>query len=129
MRACVGPAVVAVMMAAATADAEPRFLSRQYTRCTTCHVSPTGGALLSAYGRSLSHRELSTTGAPPAAAGDPEPTPGEESFLWGALGEALGPVQLGINLRPSHLRYDFAGFGLSVLSLGARRSADQVSSR
>jgi hypothetical protein len=112
MRACAGGIVTVVVALAwsATASAEPRFLSKQYTRCTTCHVSPTGGALLSAYGRSLSHRELSTTGAPAAAAGGPEPTPGEESFLWGALGEALGPVQLGINLRPSHLRYHFAGF-------------------
>jgi hypothetical protein len=101
--------LLAVLASAAAAGAEPRFLSKQYTRCTTCHVSPTGGALLSAYGRALSHRELSTTGAP-AAAGDVEPKPGEESFLWNALGEALGPVQMGVNLRPSHLRYDFAGF-------------------
>lgn len=93
------------------AAAEPKFLARQYTRCTTCHVSPTGGALLSAYGRSLSHRELSTTGetSAPAGAGSAAPAPGEESFLWGALGEALGPVQLGVSLRPSHLRYRFAG--------------------
>jgi hypothetical protein len=101
--------LLAVLASAAAAGAEPRFLSKQYTRCTACHVSPTGGALLSAYGRALSHRELSTTGAP-AAAGDVEPKPGEESFLWNALGEALGPVQMGVNLRPSHLRYDFAGF-------------------
>ena len=112
MRAGVAGMVTAlvVLVGVAPAEAEPRFLSKQYTRCTTCHVSPTGGALLSAYGRSLSHRELSTTGAAPTAAGDPEPPPGEESFLWGALGEALGPVQLGVNLRPSHLRYDVAGF-------------------
>jgi hypothetical protein len=111
MRSCVASMVtlLAVLASAAAAGAEPRFLSKQYTRCTTCHVSPTGGALLSAYGRALSHRELSTTGAP-AAAGDVEPKPGEESFLWNALGEALGPVQMGVNLRPSHLRYDFAGF-------------------
>ena len=31
-------------------------------------------------------------------------------FLWGALGDALGPVQLGVELRPSHLRTSFAGF-------------------
>jgi hypothetical protein len=111
MRSCVAilGTVLAVLASAAAAGAEPRFLSKQYTRCTTCHVSPTGGALLSAYGRALSHRELSTTGAPPAA-GDADPKPGEESFLWNALGEALGPVQMGVNLRPSHLRYDFAGF-------------------
>jgi hypothetical protein len=92
------------------AGAEPKYLSKQYTRCTTCHISPTGGGLLSAYGRSLSHRELSTTGAAQTPAGEPEPQPGEEAFLWNALRDALGPVQLGVNLRPSHLRYDVAGF-------------------
>ena len=109
-RVVMAAALALTAATATTTAAEPRFLSKQYTRCTTCHVSPTGGGLLSAYGRSLSHRELSTTGAPPAAAGDAEPKPGEESFLWGALGEALGPVHMGVNLRPSHLRYDFAGF-------------------
>lgn len=94
----------------ADAGAEPKFLSKQYTRCTTCHVSPTGGGLLSAYGRSLSHRELSTAGAPMPSHGDStEPPPGEESFLWGALGESLGGLQLGVELRPSYLRYAFRG--------------------
>jgi hypothetical protein len=73
-------------------------------------VSPTGGGLLSAYGRSLSHRELSTAGAPMPSHGDStEPPPGEESFLWGALGESLGGLQLGVELRPSYLRYSFLG--------------------
>jgi hypothetical protein len=96
-----------VVGVATTASAEPKFLSKQYTRCTTCHISPTGGGLLSAYGRSLSHRELSTTGAPMPSHGDAEPKPGEESFLWGALGDSLGPVQLGIEMRPSFLHYSF----------------------
>ena len=94
---------------ASSAAAEPRFLSKQYTRCTTCHVSPTGGGLLSAYGRSLSHRELSTTGAPMPSHGDMEPEPGEESFLWGAFGDSLGPLHLGIEMRPSFLHYSFLG--------------------
>jgi hypothetical protein len=96
---------------AANAAAEPKFLSKQYTRCTTCHISPTGGALLSAYGRSLSHRELSTTGAPMSSHGGEEdqPAPGEESFLWGALGDRLGNLELGVELRPSYLRYAFLG--------------------
>ena len=102
-------AVVVLGEMASGAAAEPKFLAKQYTRCTTCHVSPTGGGLLSAYGRSLSHRELSTTGAPMPAHGDMDPKPGEESFLWGALGESLGPLQLGIETRPSHLYYSFLG--------------------
>jgi len=103
----VGLAVGLIGALASVASAEPRFLSKQYTRCTTCHVSPTGGGLLSAYGRSLSHRELSTTGAPMPSHGETDPKPGEESFLWGALGDALGPLQLGIEMRPSYLHYSF----------------------
>jgi hypothetical protein len=98
---------LALTASVGTASAEPKFLAKQYTRCTTCHISPTGGGLLSAYGRSLSHRELSTTGAPMASQGEMDPEPGEESFLWGALGDALGPLQLGVNLRPSRLRTSF----------------------
>ena len=100
-------AVLVATWGAADAAAEPKYLSKQYTRCTTCHISPTGGGLLSAYGRSLSHRELSTTGAPMPSHGDMEPAPGEESFLWGAFGDSLGPLQLGINLRPSRVRTEF----------------------
>lgn len=93
----------------ASVSAEPKFLSKQYTRCTTCHISPTGGALLSAYGRSLSHRELSTTGAPMPSHGDPEPAPGEERFLWGAAGDLPDGLELGIEARPSYLRLSFPG--------------------
>jgi hypothetical protein len=107
-------AAVAGFLAAAlpaTAGAEPRFLSKQYTRCSSCHFSPTGGGLLTPYGRSLSHRELSTffEPAPPGGAAEPSPR-GEEAFLWGALGDRLEPVHLGIELRPSHLELAVAGF-------------------
>jgi hypothetical protein len=92
------------------ADAEPIFLSRQYARCTTCHYSPTGGGLLTPYGRSLTRQELSTMGGGHAAAPGPQaPPPGEESFLFGALGDRLGPVNLGIDLRPAHLDIRFPG--------------------
>ena len=49
------------------------------------------------------------TGAPMPSHGETEPEPGEESFLWGAFGESLGPVQLGVELRPSYLHYSFLG--------------------
>lgn len=107
VRACLAVGVVGAL--ASSAAAEPKFLSKQYTRCTTCHVSPTGGGLLSAYGRSLSHRELSMTGAPMPSHGETDSGPGEESFLWGALGESLGPLQLGVEMRPSRLHYSFLG--------------------
>jgi hypothetical protein len=97
-----------------TASAEPKFLSRQYPRCTSCHYSPTGGGLLTSYGRGLSHRELSTFGEPMPAHGDTRdttnPEPGEESFLWGAFGKSLGGLQLGIEARPSYLHYSFPTF-------------------
>jgi hypothetical protein len=94
---------IAAMCLARSASAEPAFLSRQYTRCTACHTSPTGGGLLSSYGRALSGHELSLTGTRPASGDQETPTHGEEAFLWGILGNALGPVQLGIEVRPSHL--------------------------
>jgi len=98
-----------VLGAASTAWGEPTFLAKQYVRCTTCHVSPTGGGLLTAYGRSLSHHELSTTGEP-VPSHEPESGRGEQAFMYGLLGDQLGPVQLGIHLRPSRLHYDFGGF-------------------
>src|SRR4051812_22383737 len=93
------------MALASTASAEPMFLAKQYTRCTACHYSPTGGGLLTPYGRTLSHHELSTTtGAAIAPGADLANEPhGEQAFLYGALGQALGPLHLGVELRPSHL--------------------------
>lgn len=96
---------------ASPAWAEPAFLAKQYPRCTACHYSPTGGGLLTPYGRLLSHRELSTTGgtaAAPAAGAEDDPQ-GEQAFLYGLLGEALGPLHLGLEIRPSHLRIGFPG--------------------
>jgi hypothetical protein len=101
---------------ASAASAEPMFLAKQYTRCTACHYSPTGGGLLTPYGRLLSHRELSTaggTGTAPAA-GEEDAPRGEQAFLYGALGSALGPVHLGLELRPSHLRIGFPGGSTSM---------------
>ena len=113
-RACVLLLTLAVAALSATAaSAEPKFLSKQYPRCTSCHYSPTGGGLLTAYGRSLSHRELSTFGEPMPSHGNASgqdtmnPEPGEESFLWGAFGKSLGGLQLGIETRPSYLHYSF----------------------
>jgi hypothetical protein len=103
--------LIAATVVTSSAWADPTFLAKQYTRCTACHYSPTGGGLLTPYGRLLSHRELSTTGhaeaAPPSgAADDPH---GEQAFLYGVLGDALGGVHLGLDARPSHLRVGFPG--------------------
>jgi hypothetical protein len=106
-------AALAVAAAAIPASAEPMFLSRQYTRCAACHVNPSGGGLLSPYGRSLSHVELPIFAAPQPAHDPGTDVPGEEGFLFGALRGALGPVQLGIHLRPSSLHVAFPGGSLT----------------
>ena len=88
---------------AAPASAEPTFLSKQYPRCTACHYSPSGGGLLTPYGRSLSREEISTFGRRGAAGAAPTgASRSEESFLFGALGSD-SPLQLGLDIRPSHL--------------------------
>ena len=89
--------------------AEPTFLSKQYPRCTACHYSASGGGLLTPYGRSLSREEISTfgrqgTGGIPAAGA----AAGEEGFLFGSL-SSESPLQLGLDVRPSHLRVDVPG--------------------
>jgi len=113
MRAILVSAAAALLapFLASDACAEPMFLTRQYTHCTACHYSPTGGGLLTPYGQLLSRRELSTAGrtaVTPAAGAEDDPH-GEQAFLYGALGDALGPVHLGLAMRPSHLRIDFPG--------------------
>src|SRR5688572_28420826 len=84
-------------LGSSTVSAEPIILAKSETRCSACHYSPTGGGLLTPYGRLQSRQELSTTG------GD------SERFLWGALGDSLGPLDLGIDARPTHLRVAFPG--------------------
>jgi hypothetical protein len=96
---------VAVAVGASRAHAEPIFLSRQYTSCTTCHFSPTGGGLLTPYGRSLSREELSTTGKShePVANGA-VPTTG-----WDLSQNRFGRLSAGIDVRPAHLDVRFDG--------------------
>ena len=102
-------AALAAGWGAATASAEPIFLSKQYPRCTACHYSPSGGGLLTPYGRSLSREEISTFGRRgPAGAALTEAPRSEESFLFGALGSD-SPLQLGLDIRPSHLGLNVPG--------------------
>jgi hypothetical protein len=100
-----------VVLFATAAGAEPMFLSRQYVRCSSCHYSPTGGGLLTPYGRSLSGKELSMSGRTLTASSpdSDEVTGREEAFLYGALGSSLGKLQLGGDLRPAHLHVAFPG--------------------
>ncbi len=91
------------------ASAEPTFLSKQYPRCTACHYSAAGGGLLTPYGRSLSREEISTFGRQ-GTSGVPATgsTAGEEGFLFGAL-SSESPLQLGLDVRPSHVGVDVPG--------------------
>ena len=84
-------------LGARSASAEPIFLAKSETRCTACHYSPTGGGLLTPYGRLQSRQELSTSSG------------GKEGFLWGVFGDKLGPVDLGIDARPTQLHVEFPG--------------------
>ena len=93
------------------ASAEPTFLSKQYPRCTACHYSASGGGLLTPYGRSLSREEISTFGRQGAGGVPGGGARGEEGFLFGAL-SSESPVQLGLDVRPSHLAVDVAGRAL-----------------
>ena len=96
----------------APASAEPIFLSKQYPRCTACHYSPSGGGLLTPYGRSLSREEISTFGRGGAAGAVPTGAPwSEESFLFGAIGSD-SPLQLGLDIRPSHLELKVPGLAI-----------------
>jgi hypothetical protein len=104
--AAVAVAALSLLAAAGRVAAEPIFLSRQYVRCTGCHFSPTGGGLLTPYGRSLSREELSTFGKGRGSS----PSGREHEFLFGALGDALRPVSVGAELWPAHLDVDTMGF-------------------
>ena len=93
----------------APALAEPTFLSKQYPRCTACHYSSSGGGLLTPYGRSLSREEISTFGRQgPGGVPGAGSTAGEEGFLFGAL-SSESPLQLGLDIRPSHVDVDVPG--------------------
>ncbi len=102
-------ALVVVIGAPTLAMADPTLLSKQYPRCTTCHYADSGGGLLTPYGRSLSREEISMFGRQGASADPAQPPPaGWDGTLFGFLGEE-SPLQLGLDLRPSHLDVDIPG--------------------
>lgn len=49
-----------LLLGSRTAFAYPELLRYNYVNCTACHVSPTGGGTLTAYGREASREILST---------------------------------------------------------------------
>src|SRR5580692_8439714 len=60
------------------ASAYAWMIRHEYSGCNTCHADPSGGSLLTAYGRALGEAELPTQwSAPPPEVG--------AKFLFGAI--------------------------------------------
>lgn len=78
---------------APSADAYPWTLQHGYRQCRACHLDPSGGGILTAYGRATTEDILAPWGDNEGA----ELTP-EEEFLWGAVGTTF-PVLLGGDVR------------------------------
>ena len=70
----------------------PEMIRHGYNNCTSCHVSPTGGGVLTEYGRSLSEEVMSVWSAK-----------GESGFLYGAL-PTTQRFQLGGDIRGLRLQ-------------------------
>jgi len=83
-------ALAFVIFGQGKARAFPDLIRHNYVNCTACHVSPTGGGVLNAYGRSMSRELLSAKGHER-----------EGEFLHGALPEGLQPdwLQIGGDAR------------------------------
>ena len=78
-------AFAVLSLAASRADAYPWMIRHEYTGCAICHGDPTGGGVLTAYGRAQGDLLLRTryrTPKPGEEAGEPSSTSG---FLWGAF--------------------------------------------
>ena len=52
-------AIFLLLLFSPTAHAFPEFVRHGYTNCITCHASPTGGGILTEYGRAISKELLS----------------------------------------------------------------------
>lgn len=59
MRALAGVGCFALLLQGVFAQAFPEMIRLGYVNCTSCHVSPSGGGLLTDYGRSISAEALS----------------------------------------------------------------------
>ncbi|MEO5729506.1 MAG: hypothetical protein ABI134_27690 [Byssovorax sp.] len=78
-------AFAVLTLAPSRADAYPWMIRHEYTGCAICHGDPTGGGVLTAYGRAQGDLLLRTrysTPKPGEEAGEPSSTAG---FLWGAF--------------------------------------------
>jgi len=66
------------LFSATNAQAYPGMIRHGYVNCTSCHVSPSGGGVLTPYGREMAGEVLSAWAKE-----------GEGDFLWGAFAKKL----------------------------------------
>ena len=107
--------VLGVLLASGRAEAYPWMIKHGYTVCATCHSDPSGGELLTGYGRLLSKEVLSTHwhGAEGSGASETAPNPpasteeGHEFYqpFFGLVGEPES-LLLGGSLRMATLFRD-----------------------
>ncbi len=76
------------------AFAFPELVRHNYVNCTACHVSPTGGGVLTQYGRELSNEVLSTWGKE-----------GEGRFFWDVAKMPLW-LEMGGDVRTLNLKQE-----------------------
>lgn len=82
-----------LLFAARTASAHGFMIRHGYTGCRPCHVDPSGGGALTAYGRGMGEEVLRTHYD--EAPGEP----GRSAEFLGGLGRPLAPLELGGDLR------------------------------
>ncbi len=76
-----GGVALVVALFSTAANAYPTMIRHGYTQCATCHVDPSGGTLLSEYGRAQSQLLLSSSWGAEDGAGSLTAT----EFLFGAV--------------------------------------------
>lgn len=86
--------LAAGLLATSEVQAYPEFVRHGYFSCTSCHVSPGGGAALTEYGRSFAAERLATWAAKVV-----DPERGEERFLHGVTPPLPSWLIIGGNIR------------------------------
>ena len=89
--------IVALLLWSQPSHAYPWMIQHKYTGCTACHVDPSGGYLLTAYGRAQTQTLLSTFGRGPE---------GNEVTRLSNFAGVMPPnetINLGATLRESYL--------------------------
>jgi len=84
--------LMAVLVWTSSASAYPWMIRKEYTTCNVCHADPSGGGLLTPYGRSLGVTEMDMK----YKKGDDDPGK-VGNFLWGI--ELPEPLLMGGDIR------------------------------